>query len=191
MTVVCAIVAFFLVANFPEEAKWLSDDEKAFIKARLTEDMGNSQFNSKTTWRDTLGVLKDFKIILGGVMYLGLVVPGYGYAYFAPTILRSFGYSPVKTQLYSVFPWVAAFVLCMIVATASDYYKKRFIFILPMLLMSAVGMLILLTVHDNTNARYGASFLVVMGLFSAGSIAICWFGANRETTPISSFNFLV
>ena len=41
MTVGCAIVAFFLIADFPEEAKWLSEDEKAFIKVRLAEDMGD------------------------------------------------------------------------------------------------------------------------------------------------------
>src|ERR1700744_5829479 len=106
MTVVCAFLLSFIVADFPEEVKWLSDDEKAFVKARLAEDVGDSQLDIKTTWRDVLGVFKDFKIILGGLMYFSLLAPAYGYAYFAPTILRTFGFSPVKTQLYSVPPWV-------------------------------------------------------------------------------------
>ena len=182
MTVGCAFIAFFLIADFPEEARWLSDDEKAFINARLAEDIGDSQLDSRTTWRSVLGVFKDFKIILGGLMYFGLVVPGYGYAYFAPAILRSLGYSPIKTQLYSVPPWVATFVLSMIVATASDYYKKRYIFILPLLLVSVVGMIVLLTIREDVSARYGALFLVVMGEFAAAPIVICWFSANRELT---------
>jgi len=188
MTVVCAVVVFFFASDFPEEAKWLSGDEKAFIKARLAEEMGDSQLIAKTTWRDVLGVFKDFKIVLGGLMYFGLVVPGYGYAYFAPTILRSFGLSPVETQLYSVSPWVACFVMSMIVATASDYFKRRYIFILLSLLVSVVGIAILLTVRDDMNARYGALFLGIMGLYSAASIIVCWLSTNRESRSMPSTN---
>ena len=184
MTVGCAVPAYLLTVDFPEEAKWLSENEKAFVRARLAEDIGDSQLNTKATWRDVLGVFKDFKIILGGVMCFGLVVAGYGYAYFATAAIRSFGYSPIQTQLYSVPPWVAAFALSMTAATASDYYKRRYIFIIPLLLVSAVGMMILLGVHNSVNVRYGALFLVIMGISSASPIIICWFSANRESTSI-------
>ena len=188
MTVGYAIAIYFLVADFPEEAKWLSDDEKTFVKARLAEDIGDSQLNAKTTWMDVLGVFKDFKIVLGGLVYFGLIVSAYGYAYFAPTVLQSFGYSPIKTQLYSVPPWVATFTLSMIVATASDYYKRRYIFILPLLLISVVGMVALLTIHDSVNTRYGALFLVVMGEYAAAPVVVCWLSTNRESTSMPSSN---
>ena len=181
MTVGCATVISFLVVDFPEEAKWLSDDDKIFVKARLAEDTGDSQLSVKPTWREVLNIFKDYKVILGGFMYFGVIVPGYGYAYFAPTIIRSFGYSPVKTQLYSVPPWASTFVLSMIVATASDYYKRRYIFILPVLLIAVVGIIVLLNIHDSENAKYGALFLVVMGKYAADPIILCWFSANRES----------
>ena len=194
MTIGYAIIVHFLVADFPEEARWLSDDEKAFVKARLAEDIGDSQLNARTTWRDVLRVFKDFKIVLGGLVYFGLVVPAYGYAYFAPTIIRSLGYSPIKTQLYSVPPWVAAFTLGMFVAVTSDYYKRRYIFILPSMLISAVGIVVLLTIHNSVNVRYGALFMVVMGMFSSYPVVSCWFSTNRESTPalstILSFDIL-
>ena len=66
MTVGYAITVFFIIAEFPEEAKWLSDDEKAFVKARLAEDIGDSQLNTKITWRNVLCVFKDFKTITRG-----------------------------------------------------------------------------------------------------------------------------
>lgn len=185
MTVGCAILVFVLTTDFPEEAKWLSDDERAFVKARLAQDVGDSQLDARLTWRKVLGVFKDFKILLGGFMYFGLIVSGYGYAFFAPTIIRSFGYSPVKTQLYSVPPWAVTFVLSMIIAFASDYYKRRYIFILPLLLLSIVGVIILLNVHDNVKVKYGALFLVVMGQFSANPIVACWTISNRESTNVS------
>ena len=191
MTIGCAIFVFFLAVDFPEEAKWLSDDEKAFVKARLAEDVGDSQLNTTTTWRDVLGVFKDFKIVLGGLMYFGLVVPGYSYAYFAPAILRSFGYSPIKTQLYSVPPWAATFPLSMAVSAASDYYKRRYIFIIPSLLISVVGIIILLNVQNSVNVRYGALFLFVIGEYAAAPVITCWVAANRGSTSTPSSGYII
>ena len=182
MTIVCAVAVFFLIADFPEEAKWLSDDERAFVKARLAEDIGDSQLDTRLTWRDALGVIRDPKVILSGLAYVGLIVPGYCYVFFAPTILLSLGYSPVMTQLYSVPPMAAAFVLAVIIAIASDYYKRRYIFILPLQSISVIGLIILLNVHEGVGVRYGALVLVVAGQIAAIPIIVCWFSANREST---------
>ena len=75
ITVIFVTVIFFLAADFLEEAKWLSDDEKAFVKARLAEEFGGPQLDAKQTWRDVLRVLKDSKIILGGFTYFEIIVP--------------------------------------------------------------------------------------------------------------------
>ena len=191
MTIVCAVFAYFLVADFPEEARWLSDDEKAFVQARLAEDTGDSHLDAKTTWRDVIGVFKDFKVILGGFVYFGIIVSGYGYAYFSPSIILSLGYTPVMTQLYSVPPWAATFTMSMLVAAASDYYKKRFIFILPLMFAGATGMIVLLTVHDSVKVRYGSLFLVATGEFAAIPIVVCWLSTNRESTSARSSNPII
>jgi len=191
ITVVLAFVVVFFIADFPEEAKWLSDDERAFVKARLAEDFGDPQLDARPTWRDVLGVFKDPKIILSGFTYFGLVVPGYCYAFFAPTILRSLGYSPVMTQLYTIPLAATAFGVSMIVAFISDYYKRRYIFILPLLLISVIGLIVLLNVHHGVGVRYGALFLVGVGQAAAIPIVICWFSANRESTPTGSSGSIV
>ena len=186
MTTVLAIAVFFFIADFPEEARWLSDDERAFVKARLAEEFGDSQLDTKQTWRDVFGVLKDFKVILSGFTYFGLIVPGYCIAFFAPTIILSLGYSPVTTQLYSVPPAAAGFVLNIVVAILSDYYKRRYIFIIPALLVSAVGIIVLLNVHEGVGVRYAALFLVSIGPAAAAPVIVCWYSANRELTLTNS-----
>jgi len=75
----------------------------------------------------------------------------------------------------------AAFVLSILVAIASDYHKRRYIFILPTLLISVIGIIILLNVHDGVGVRYGALFLVVIGQATAFPIVVYWFSANRES----------
>src|ERR1700753_3151095 len=42
LTCVVAILFFFIIPNFPEDAQWLSDDERAYVQARLQADQGKS-----------------------------------------------------------------------------------------------------------------------------------------------------
>jgi hypothetical protein len=64
-----------MIPDFPEEAKWLNEDERIFIKNRLLKDQGKSARDRQITVRDVGRVFKDFKIIVGGFMYFGLIVP--------------------------------------------------------------------------------------------------------------------
>lgn len=177
-TAVVSIFLYFIISDFPEEVKWLSEEEKAFIKQRLLDDVGDSGHHVKPGIRDVLGVFKDPKIIIAGFMYLGQVVPGYGYAYFAPAIIQSLGHSPVQTQLYSVPPWAFSFGISMTIAALSDWLRMRYIFIMIPLVMTLVGYAILISVHDNAHATYAALFLAVAGNFSAMPVIVCWFNTN-------------
>jgi hypothetical protein len=117
LTVLASFAFFFLLPNFPEEVKWLTEDERAFVKARLQLDQGKSARERPIKGADVLRVFKDPKIVVGGFMYFGLIVPAYGYAYFSPGIIQDFGYSPIQTQLHSVPPWAAAFGFAMLIGS--------------------------------------------------------------------------
>ena len=77
LTCVCAAFFFFIVPNFPEDAKFLSVAEKEFIKQRVAEDQGKSAIERRIGFSDAVNVFKDYKIIVGGFMYFGLIVPAY------------------------------------------------------------------------------------------------------------------
>ncbi|KAI0362467.1 major facilitator protein [Trametes cingulata] len=181
LTVVVAIIAFFILPDFPEEARWLKKDEKEFLKARLYEDVGHSRIQDPLTFRAAVAVLKDFKMIFGPLMYLGFIVPAYSYTYFAPTIVQTFGHSVIQTQLLSVPPWACTFVFTMIIATVSDYTRRRFVFLMLCASIGVAGLIILLVVHDNSKLQYGALYIVPMGALSAMPIALCWFETNLGT----------
>lgn len=111
-------------------------------------------------------------------MYFGLIVPAYSYAFFAPGIIRTYGYSQIGTQLHSVPPWACSFVFALIIAYFSDLLKHRFLFTLLPIAMSIAGFAILLTTHTNKHLEYGALFLVTMGTYSALPVIVCWFNLN-------------
>jgi MFS family permease len=97
ITSVVAIILFFFISDFPEEVKWLTDEERAFVRAKLARDVGKSAHQTKIGARQVLEVFKDCKsiigvlkaicadadtftgkVIIGGFMYFGLIVPAYG-----------------------------------------------------------------------------------------------------------------
>ncbi|KAK3072229.1 High-affinity nicotinic acid transporter [Teratosphaeriaceae sp. CCFEE 6253] len=178
LTVAVSCAFFFLLPDFPEESKWLTPEEKAYASARLRADQGRSARERKITASDVGSLFKDYKVVVAGFMYLGLIVPAYGYAYFAPGIIKSYGYSPIQTQLHSVPPWAAAFGLAMLVATLSDVVQLRAPFAIGCICIAIAGFSILTTVHDNRPLQYAALFLVAMGAYSAMPIIVCWFNMN-------------
>lgn len=75
LTCVIAIFFWFLLPDFPEDANWLKEDERAYVKARLEVDQGKSALDRTITFKDVVNVFRDYKIIVGGFMYFGLIVP--------------------------------------------------------------------------------------------------------------------
>ncbi|KAL2170192.1 hypothetical protein VTG60DRAFT_5144 [Thermothelomyces hinnuleus] len=177
-TVVLGVIFLFTFPSFPEQATWLRDDEREYVKARLRASQGASGAERKIKLSDVKDVMSDYKIWLGGFMYFGLIVPAYSYAYFAPTIIQSYNYDPITTQLRSVPPWAVSFGFSMIVAILSDWAKHRFSFIIGSICIAISGFAVLLSVHDNLQVQYAALFLTCMGTYSAMPIIVCWFNMN-------------
>lgn len=177
-TVFVSFFLWFLLPNFPEETKWLRKDEKDYVAARLRLDQGPAGRDRSITWQDVKNVFKDYKIIIGGFMYFGLIVPAYGYAYFSPGIIQGYGYSAIQTQLHSVPPWAVAFGFSMTIALISDKTRHRFAFAIIAIIIAIIGFSILIAVHDNTRLQYAALFLVASGAYTAMPIIVCWFNMN-------------
>lgn len=178
LTVFVSFFIFFLLPDFPEDVKWLSGDERKWVIARLRADQGNHAIDRPVKLRDVLNVLKDPKVILGGFAYFGIIVPAYGYAYFAPGIIQTFHYGKIETQLRSVPPWAVAFAFSMAIAYVSDRLRHRLAFALATISIAIAGFGILLGVHDNRNVQYAALFLVASGAYTAMPIIVCWFNMN-------------
>jgi MFS family permease len=178
ITMFFAVVLYFGIPDFPENAKFLTEKERRFVTARLVEEQGGSGHGRKTTFKDVVGVFKDYKIVVGGFMYFGLIVPAYGYAYFAPTIIQTFKYSPVQTQLHSVPPWAAAFGWSMILAWFSDRARHRYGFIMFSMCLAIVGFGLMLSTSVSNAVKYAALHLLTSGVYGSMPIIVCWFNLN-------------
>jgi hypothetical protein len=59
VTAILAIAWFFLLPDFPEEARFLSDQERDIVQKRLRADVGASAHDIRYSMRDVLGVFRD------------------------------------------------------------------------------------------------------------------------------------
>lgn len=68
-TIIIGIGAYFLVADFPADASWLSAEEKESVIARTGTDEGAA---SPITVRQIVSFFGNVKNIIGGFMYFGM-----------------------------------------------------------------------------------------------------------------------
>ncbi|KAL4800960.1 Peroxin-3-domain-containing protein [Aspergillus venezuelensis] len=166
LTAVVAIVLFFFLPSFPEEAKWLTDEEREYMKAKLAKDSGSAGHDASMGWRDILEVFKDYlhwwlDVLWAGCHSLWLC------------LFRTNHHS-----LYSIPPWAAAFGFSMFIAYLSDRFQHKFLFTIVPMCACMAGMGILLNITDNHDIQYGALFLVTGGVYSAMPVVVCWFAMN-------------
>lgn len=61
LTCIIAFAWFFLIPDFPEDVKWLNEEERTFVQAKLAKDSGSAGHDVSLTWRDVFDVVKDCK----------------------------------------------------------------------------------------------------------------------------------
>lgn len=174
-----SIILFFTIADFPEEARFLKENERRFIKEKLEVYSGaESGFETKNTLKDVGKCFKDYLIWLPALGYFGLIIPSYGYAYFAATIINQMGYTAVSANQHSVYPWLAAFGLNNVVSVISDRLRMRLPFALGASVLAIIGLALVLAEKTDPHARYAGCFLAASGLYTAMPLLVCWSSLN-------------
>lgn len=92
---------------------------------------------------------------------------------FIPTILREFGWTSTRAQLYSVPPYLVACCITIALGYYSDRTGRRGIFMLVVLPCSIIGYG-LLRFSDSVSAKYAAVYLNAIGVFGASSGFLSW-----------------
>lgn len=173
-----AFILYFIIPDFPEEARFLNENERDFIKKKLAIYAGDSGFEVKQTWRDVLKVFKEPTIYICAVAYFSFIIPAYSYAFFAPTIIKDMGYVAWEAQRHSIYPWLASMGFSVLTAFISDYCYHRLLFGIFASLVSIAGYIMVMCGGDNTQVKYGGLFLIACGVYTAMPILICWFALN-------------
>lgn len=92
VTVVVGAGSKFFTADWPETAKFLTDDERKMLVARLAQDHGEARMDHLNK-RAARRIFSDWKIYCGVLMYLGIVNTGYaGSVRFCPAVMSELNF---------------------------------------------------------------------------------------------------
>ncbi|KAK1143983.1 hypothetical protein N8T08_005892 [Aspergillus melleus] len=177
-TVVLAIIAKFIIVDWPESAKFLTETERALLIRRLAEDQGAARMN-RLDRKSLKRVFSDPKVYLGPIMYFGIVNTGYAVSFFAPTILHQMGWTAVRAQVMSIPIYAIAMVTTLTAAWVSDRLRHRYGFTLAGCLVATTGYVILLCqARVPVGARYFALVAITGGGYLTQPILMGWLSNN-------------
>ncbi|KAI6134220.1 MFS nicotinic acid transporter Tna1 [Pisolithus thermaeus] len=174
-TIVVSFVGVFALVDYPDTAKFLSAEEKRFIKQQRTLDIDDD--GESTVTQHILSAFADWQVWSMGFLLMFINVPAYGITFFLPTILNNFGYDTAISQLLTVPVYLAAAISMISVARFSDSMKIRFPFIIISALVGLAGYIIQIT-DASTGVKYFGTFLAVIGGYSGFPCVIGWLANN-------------
>ncbi|KAK2738361.1 hypothetical protein FQN55_000569 [Onygenales sp. PD_40] len=184
ISIILALPAKFLIVDWPDQARFLTKEDKALLHKRNAQDIGSDGARmdtlDRTAWKR---ILTDWKILIGSMIYIGITVSGYATALFIPSIVNSFGYTGMQTQVQSIPVWMVAAAVTLIVSYFTDRLKHRYGFIMFGVLFASIGYILLLCQGPLSgglplNVRYMAVFFVTTGCYIVQPVAIVWLANN-------------
>lgn len=87
-TIVIGVLSFWMVHDFPDEAKFLSDADKKRVLRRLAADKQSSAEHEEFKMAYFWASVKDWKTYTGAMIYMGADMPLYAFSLFTPTIIE-------------------------------------------------------------------------------------------------------
>jgi MFS transporter, ACS family, tartrate transporter len=121
--IVLGAITIVYLTDWPREAKWLPEDERAWISGLLEQEkQAKQKIRTYTIWQ----ALAQRDVILLTCCYFCATTGGYGIAFWLPTILKRLsGQSDVRVTLFAALPYLAGFVLQQINGWHSDRTHER------------------------------------------------------------------
>jgi len=114
------IATWFYLDDSVEGARWLSDDEKALLQARLRAEP--SGVEHPHVW----ATLRDGRVLALGLLYFLSVLGLYGLSFWLPQLIRTLGIAePWRVGVLSAIPYAVAAVTMVLVGRSSDRRGER------------------------------------------------------------------
>ncbi|OQU96216.1 hypothetical protein CLAIMM_02327 [Cladophialophora immunda] len=176
-SIAVGILILLLLPQFPDRLKkhWLfTEDEIALAVSRAS---AYNVAGAKIKWSDVLRALREPKTYMVACIYGGVGMGSAAVGNFLPSIIKSFGYSAIHSQLFTVIPYACATVSLVAVNYVSDRFRRKGIFVAGCLVLSIVGYIILMTITNNAG-RIVATCLVVSGIYPAIILVFSWANTN-------------
>ncbi len=181
LTVLLGVGSFWMVYDFPDEARFLSDDDRIRVVRRLKLDQQSSADHEDWSMVHLHMALRDWKMWLGMLVYAGCLMPVYAFALFLPSIVQELGMGTevIRTQLLTVPPYAVGAILTVFVGFIADKTRTRGVWNILASCLGIAGFSMLLAASD-PGVKYAGTFLGAAGIYPCIANTITWMANNIE-----------
>jgi MFS transporter, ACS family, tartrate transporter len=139
-TLLIGIVTLFVLTDRPEEASFLTAEEKNWLSNKLAaERQAKESVQKYSIWQG----LYDPKVLLLALNYFGIVVASLGILFFVPQIIKSIGVtSNMMVGWLTMIPYIAGAAGLILWGYISDRMNERRWNLLLACAVSAIGLIV-------------------------------------------------
>ncbi|MGC2082751.1 MAG: MFS transporter [Bradyrhizobium sp.] len=161
--VLLGLVVLAYMTDRPEQAKWLADDERAWLVRTMNVELtSKAAVASHSIWRG----LADIRVLALALVYFGTSAGLYTLGVWAPQIIKQFGLSSLEVGFLNAVPATIAVIVMIWWARHSDRTGERTWHVVLACLLAAVG-LALAGMASGVVAVLAALTLVNIGISSS------------------------
>ncbi len=169
--VVLGGVTLFVLADRPRDARWLRDDERAWLLGELTREAAMTA--TAPGWRAGVRALSRPQILLLVLAYFGIVTTSYGFSFWMPSIVKGVtNFSNLKVTLIAVIPYAAGGLFTLAAGWSSDRTGERRWHTIAPMLMAAGGLALALLLPGAS--AWGVVSLAMVGGGIYGFMPAFW-----------------
>ena len=157
------IAVYFWLADEPETAYYLSQEEKDLMVVRKRRQIGHTSSGDQMHKEDVYKAFKDWKVWMFAFGQFAVDTILYGYSTFLPTIIKELGdWSSSEVQALTIPCYALGAISYLVAAHFSDKYQKRGVVAVTFCLVTVVGYGILMG-DVSEGAHYFGCFVVATG----------------------------
>ncbi|CAG8643948.1 871_t:CDS:2, partial [Ambispora leptoticha] len=169
VSIIVAIIAYIYITDYPDEAKWLNQEERSLAVLRLKLDDDDEDYKKAREHSFdkvyVLECLKDWKVYISMLILLGITTTIYSFVFFVPSIVNGI----VISQLLVAPPFLFGFISQLVVTALSDRTNLRGPFVMSFASIGVVGYIVIL---------YSVNLRAMFGVAPCSAIAIVWLSNN-------------
>ncbi|HEX3639251.1 MAG TPA: MFS transporter [Paraburkholderia sp.] len=126
-----------MLTDRPEEAQWLTTQEKAWLADELNKDIVASNEHNVSALRRAF---TDPAVLTLALVYFCAIGANLGLSFFLPQIIKAQGYSTMQTGLITSVPYIAGCVGMLAIGFLSDRFNERRWFLAATMVLTAGGL---------------------------------------------------
>lgn len=137
--VALGIACLFVLADRPEKARWLTDEEKSALARRLALEQGDIGAKHGSTLRDAMTNWRVF--VLAFINFCG-IVGSLGVGLWMPQIIRQFGVGHATVGWLTAIPYAIGAVVMLWWARVANLSQNRIPYVAGALVVAAVALFV-------------------------------------------------